>query len=99
MKVYLLKVILFLSFIFSFSAQAQMEHCCKNNKKVKIKKQRKRSKGALVGVKGYDDKKALKSKMKELKNAAKARKKEKKLAARNEEEQEALEPVDTLQTN
>lgn len=97
MKAYFLRIILFLGFIsFTFSAQAQMEHCCKDNKKVKIKKQKKRNKGALVGVKGYDDKKALKNKMKAMKTERKAKRAEVKAAAKEEEALLKAESNDNL---
>ena len=92
MKAYFFRIILFLGFLsFTFSAQAQMEHCCKDNKKVKIRKQKKRSRGALVGVKGHDDKKALKNKMKAMKSERKAKRAEFKAAAKEEKELEELE--------
>lgn len=94
MKIYLLSIMLAFGFLFTNSAQAQMEHCCKNNKKVKIKKQKKRTRGALVGVKGFDDKKALKAKAKQMKADAKARKLEKKAAVKDEKELKSLEQSD-----
>ena len=60
----------------SNSSYAQMPQCCAKVKKVKIKKGKKRRKGTLRGVKGYDDKKALKNQIKASKSKAKAKRKE-----------------------
>ena len=84
MKFFIANLFLFCCLFFSTTSYSQLSHCCKG-KKVKIKKGRK-SKGALVGVKGHDDKKALKNKMKELKSAAKTRKQEKKAAEKEAKE-------------
>ena len=93
MKFFVANILLVLCLCFSTTSYSQLEQCCR--KKVKIKKGKKRRKGALVGVKGYDDKKATKARMKELKSAAKTRKQEKKAAAREEKEL-TVEPTDTL---
>ena len=84
MKFFIANLLVVCCLFFSTSSYSQLPSCCKG-KKVKIKKGKKKRKGALVGVKGHDDKKALKNKMKELKNASKARKQEKKIAAKEEE--------------
>lgn len=85
MKFFIANLLVVCCLFFSTTSYSQLPSCCKG-KKVKIKKGKKKRKGALVGVKGHDDKKALKNKMKELKSASKARKQEKKIAAKEEKE-------------
>ena len=70
---------------FTNAGYSQLPQCCRT-KKVKIKKGKKKRKGTLRGVKGHDDKKALKNKVKQTKKEAKARKNEKKQAAKEEKE-------------
>lgn len=89
MKFLVVKLLVVFCFFVTNTSYSQLPHCCKG-KKVKIKKGRK-SKGALTGVKGHDDKKALKNKMKELKSAAKDRDKEKKAAAKEAKIAAAIE--------
>ena len=79
MKFFIANLLVVCCLFFTTTSYSQLAHCCKG-KKVKIKKGKKKRKGGLVGVKGHDDKKALKSKMKELKSAAKERKAAKKVA-------------------
>ena len=83
MKFFVANILLVCCLFFANTSYSQLPQCCRT-KKVKIKKGKKKRKGTLRGVKGYDDKKALKNKMKELKSASKARKKEKKAAEKEE---------------
>ena len=109
MKFFVANLLIVCCLFFTTTSYSQLPSCCKG-KKVKIKKGKKKRKGALVGVKGHDDKKALKNKMKELKNASKARKEEKKIAEKEEkiaakeekeltakdEREEAIQFIDSL---
>lgn len=83
MKFFIANILLVCCLFFTNAGYSQLPQCCRT-KKVKIKKGKKKRKGTLKGVKGYDDKKALKKKVKQIKNESKARKKEKKLAAKEE---------------
>ena len=79
----------------SQTTYAQLPQCCAKVKKVKIKKGKKSKKGTLRGVKGYDDKKALKQQAKDFKNRIKAKRREMKLAikAENDSIKLASKPV------
>lgn len=94
MKFFIANLLIVCCLLFTTNSYSQLPSCCKG-KKVKIKKGKKSRKGGLVGVKGYDDKKKLKNKMKELKSASKERKAAKKIAAREEKEL-ASEPTDSI---
>ncbi len=79
----LLLFTLFIAMLTTQASYAQLPHCCK--KKVRIRKQSKRARGALVGVKGKDDNKSLRRKEKERAKAFKAAEREKRLAEKNKE--------------
>ncbi len=70
------RIILSLIFIFSIlftNCSSCQRNGCFTGKKVKLRKGKKKSAGALVGVKGTSDKKSLKAQEKERKKAIKER--------------------------
>jgi len=85
MKFFIANILLVCCLFFTNAGYSQLPQCCRT-KKVKIKKGKKKRKGTLRGVKGHDDKKALRNKVKQTKKEAKARKNEKKQAAKEEKE-------------
>lgn len=89
----LLVIGFFLSVLATENCYAQLPHCCK--KKVRIKKQSKRARGALVGVKGKDDNKSLRKRERERAKAFKEEEREKRLAKK----QKAKGIKDTIISN
>ncbi len=77
----LLLVAFFVTMLTTQTTYAQLPHCCK--KKVRIRKQSRRARGVLVGVKGKDDTKSFRKRERERAKAFKAAERKKRLDEKN----------------